>query len=80
MISTILPSKEEEESWIKEVENRYNPEDDNDLEQEEEWVDENFTPKKSWGIKYRLDWKKGVESRDFTKTKRRTTRKELTNK
>ncbi len=65
---TSLPSKEEEESWIKEVENRYNPEDDNDLEQEEEWVDENFTPKKSWGIKYRLDWKKGVESRDFAKT------------
>lgn len=61
---TSLPSKEDEERWIKEVI-------DNEIEEEEdeeEWIDENFTLKKSWGIKYRLDWKKDVEVRDFTKT------------
>ena len=73
-----LPSIEDEERWIKDAESKYN---NNGLEEEEEeeeeeededeemWEDENFTYNKPMGIKYRLDWKKNVEVRDFTKTK-----------
>ncbi len=70
-----LPSLEDEERRIKEVEEKYNntnvldedeeEEGDND---EEDWVDENIDYKKSWGIKYRLDWKKDVKVKDFNKT------------
>jgi hypothetical protein len=74
-----LPSLEDEERWIKDAESKYN--NNNGLEEEEEeeedyedadeemWEDENFTYNKPMGIKYRLDWKKNVEVKDFTKTK-----------
>jgi hypothetical protein len=75
-----LPSLEDEERWIKDAESKYNnnglEEDDDEDEEvdeeeddEEQWEDENFTYNKSWGVKYRLDWKKNIEVRDFTKTK-----------
>jgi hypothetical protein len=78
-----LPSLEDEERWIKDAESKYNnnnnglEEDDEEEEEEEEeddddeeqWEDENLDRSKSWGVKNRLDWKKNVEVRDFTKTK-----------
>jgi hypothetical protein len=72
-----LPSLEDEERWIKEVEEKYNntnvldegEEEEEEEEDEEMWEDENFTYNKPMGIKYRLDWKKNVEVKDFTKTK-----------
>ena len=76
-----LPSLEDEERWIKDAESKYNnnglkeeeeeeEEEEEDYEDDEEmWEDENFTYNKPMGIKYRLDWKKNVEVKDFTKTK-----------
>lgn len=65
-----LPSLEDEERWIKDAESKYNNNGlkEEEVNDEEEWIDENIDYKKSVGIKYRLDWKKDVEVRDFNKT------------